>query len=323
MDKPLAQITTHQVNNPEELVHAIRSATFEPCLLERTDNATYLSRAVLPETCIDFVTLGSSFLFKGILPSTCFTLVFILDCPRQGKSFNFGVEHQGGYMAFFPPGAPLDAYIPVGYSNATLTVPQDLFLKTVACMFPEIPESIIKTGAGVQVKKSSPLALRRLLAEVKSGLVDMGAPFASHAARAELESQLLIGFLSVLSDAVAGEGPRLKPRTENTEKRLRQARDFLRETITHPIHLDELCQELGMSRRGVEMMFRKSFNTTPGTYLQRQRLNGVRRDLMVSNAHSVSIREIANKWGILHMGHFSRNYRDLFGESPSTTLRRG
>jgi AraC family transcriptional regulator, ethanolamine operon transcriptional activator len=31
---------------------------------------------------------------------------------------------------------------------------------------------------------------------------------------------------------------------------------------------------------------------------------------------------LAIEWGFLHMGHFSRNYRDLFGETPSETLMR-
>jgi AraC family ethanolamine operon transcriptional activator len=32
------------------------------------------------------------------------------------------------------------------------------------------------------------------------------------------------------------------------------------------------------------------------------------------------IKETAMQWGFWHMGHFSKNYRQLFGESPVETL---
>jgi transcriptional regulator GlxA family with amidase domain len=32
--------------------------------------------------------------------------------------------------------------------------------------------------------------------------------------------------------------------------------------------------------------------------------------------------ELVIEWGFLPMGHFSRNYRELFGETPSETLSR-
>ncbi|WPL20834.1 helix-turn-helix domain-containing protein [Thiorhodovibrio frisius] len=35
-----------------------------------------------------------------------------------------------------------------------------------------------------------------------------------------------------------------------------------------------------------------------------------------------TITEVAARWGFLHMGRFTRAYRDLFGELPSTTLAR-
>jgi AraC-like DNA-binding protein len=40
------------------------------------------------------------------------------------------------------------------------------------------------------------------------------------------------------------------------------------------------------------------------------------------NPGSWTFKQLAIEWGFLHMGHFSRNYRDLFGETPSETLMR-
>jgi len=35
------------------------------------------------------------------------------------------------------------------------------------------------------------------------------------------------------------------------------------------------------------------------------------------------VMEIAMQWGFFHAGWFSQDYRQQFGESPSTTLRNG
>ena len=49
-------------------------------------------------------------------------------------------------------------------------------------------------------------------------------------------------------------------------------------------------------------MFRKSLGTTPGRYLQCQRLNGVRRTLIAVDPDSAMVKEAAIDWGFLHMG---------------------
>jgi AraC family ethanolamine operon transcriptional activator len=51
-------------------------------------------------------------------------------------------------------------------------------------------------------------------------------------------------------------------------------------------------------------------------------LHGVRRALQTAESHSGVVKEMAIHGGFLHMGHFSRNYRELFGECPSETLMR-
>jgi AraC-like DNA-binding protein len=315
-------ITRLEVSNPEDFVSAVKSAIFEPCLLERGAMTSVLARVVCPRVTLDFVRLGSSFLFTGVTSKDCHTLMFVLDCPVRGRSFNFGIDHHDGYMALFPPGGNVDALTPSGYSNATLSVPSDVFLREVESMVPEIPDHVIENGLGFRLGRTVQKNLRNLLMEVTSAISDPTMPLAGLPAKVELERRLLDGFLGSLIDGIGDAGRRLSCRPAGSQKRLREARTLLEASVHQPLHLDALCRELRMSRRGLEILFRRSLGTSPGRYLQAQRLNGVRRALIAADPSSTMVKQVALDWGFVHMGHFGQNYRAFFGETALSTLER-
>ena len=310
------------VENPEDLAEAIRSAEFEPCLLKRSRTPGWIARLNCPQVCLDFAKLGSPFLVTGVMPRDCYTLIFVIDCPRKASTFNFNTAHHDGYLGFFPPGWELDAYTPDGYSNATLTVPAALFRAAVETSFPEIPEKFLERGAILRIGQAEQESLRELLSETVKMIRTREDPIGSLALRRELESRLLDGFLGMLRAGSGVGAPNVTSRTAGAVSHLRRAREFIREFNKGPLQPDDLSAELRMSRRGLELMFRKSLGIGPGAFIRQQRLHGVRRDLLVSNPMSSTVKQLAIEWGFLHMGHFSRNYRDLFGENPSETLMR-
>jgi transcriptional regulator GlxA family with amidase domain len=58
------------------------------------------------------------------------------------------------------------------------------------------------------------------------------------------------------------------------------------------------------------------------SYLREIRLQHVRKDLSAADPTETTVTEIATRWGFLHPGRFSAQYRERFGEPPSATLRR-
>ncbi len=68
--------------------------------------------------------------------------------------------------------------------------------------------------------------------------------------------------------------------------------------------------------------FLERFGVSPKAYLQALRLNGVRRVLRRSDPLNSKVSNVANYWGFWHMGQFAADYRRLFGELPSDTLRK-
>ena len=306
--------------NPEQLATAIRSAEFEPCQLSAGPLPSRLARLACPSVCLDFAELGPAMLFTGLMPADCYSLVFVTQCPQTGHSFNFSTDHVDGYMGFFPPGGELDAYTPEGYANATLTVPAADFNRALARWFPEIPDKMLAHGAGMRIGAVEQARLRVLLASVMEGIEDPTGPISDRVVRREIEGLLLEAFLGALRSGVAGLVPLPNCRVAGKLRHLRQARNFIKDAVHAPIQLEDVSNALGMSARGVEVLFHSSLGIGPSAFIRHQRLHGVRRALLTMKPETGAIKEVALKWGFWHMGHFSKNYRSLFGESPTETL---
>lgn len=84
----------------------------------------------------------------------------------------------------------------------------------------------------------------------------------------------------------------------------------------------EICQELRVSRRTLHYAFQKVLDINPVTYLRYIRLHGARHELITSSPGSSLISDIAANWGFWHLGMFSNYYKQLFGETPSSTIKK-
>jgi AraC-like DNA-binding protein len=312
-----------QVLDPEALADAIRHASFESWRLSPRPAPSVISRLLCPRVCLDFAALGPAMLFTGMMPQHCYTLVFVTDCPSEGRSFNFATRHTTGYMGFFPPGGALDAYTPEGYANATLTVPEADFHTALERHFPNLPDSILTRGAGLRIGQAEQTQLRAVLAQAMAGIRDPAAPFATLAARRQVERELLHAFFAALRRGCGDPLPQPTQRTARRLRRLRQGRDFIAEHARQPIYLDDLCTALGLSRRGVEALFRDSLGLGPTAFLRHHRLHGVRRALREATPSPGTVKQLALEWGFWHMGNFANDYRTFFGEKPSQTLASG
>lgn len=80
-----------------------------------------------------------------------------------------------------------------------------------------------------------------------------------------------------------------------------------------------LAQALGVTPRGLEYAFRSSLGATPARYLLARRLVWARSDLLAGQGGNVTA--AASRGGFDHPGRLAGQYRRLFGELPSETLR--
>jgi AraC family ethanolamine operon transcriptional activator len=98
----------------------------------------------------------------------------------------------------------------------------------------------------------------------------------------------------------------------------RAAEELLRARMDDPPSLRELCELLRVPERTLHHAFQEAFGLRPKAYLRSLRLNAAHRRL---RAGVGPVTEVATDLGMFHFGRFATEYRAIFGESPSDTLR--
>lgn len=86
------------------------------------------------------------------------------------------------------------------------------------------------------------------------------------------------------------------------------------------VSVKDLCEAGNVSERTLLYIFRDRLDVTPKEFLQACKLRKVQQDLLSGEAKSVT--DAATRWGFWHMGQFAADYRRMFGELPSATLKR-
>ncbi|NMM27373.1 MAG: helix-turn-helix domain-containing protein [Glaciimonas sp.] len=90
-----------------------------------------------------------------------------------------------------------------------------------------------------------------------------------------------------------------------------------------PVTVTDLCMALNISRRTLQYSFESVLDINPAAYLRAIRLNRARRALKDgAGIAQTTVADIAARWGFWHLSRFAGNYKQMFGELPSETLRR-
>ena len=104
-------------------------------------------------------------------------------------------------------------------------------------------------------------------------------------------------------------------------RRLRVAEEFICANAHLAPSLGDVCAAAGASARTLQDSFQQKRGCSPMQFLRKIRMEKVRAGLMQPEADA-SVTNEAVRWGFLHFGRFSREYRNHFGELPSKTLQR-
>src|SRR5262249_33711071 len=102
---------------------------------------------------------------------------------------------------------------------------------------------------------------------------------------------------------------------------MRRLRDALDDSGDTPLYVPELCARMGVAGRTLRAVCHEYLGMGPKKYLHLRRMHLVRRALRAEGAGTSTVTEIATRFGFWELGRFAVEYKALFGEPPSVTLR--
>ena len=134
-----------------------------------------------------------------------------------------------------------------------------------------------------------------------------------------LEQQLVHAMVWCLAgDMPAGTRPHAGQRL----KVIAKFEDFLAARQYEPAYLAEICRAIGVSERTLRTCCHEYFGMGPMHYLWLRRMHLARRALLGADPQTTTVTTVATDYGFWELGRFSVDYRMLFGELPSASLRR-
>jgi AraC-like DNA-binding protein len=98
--------------------------------------------------------------------------------------------------------------------------------------------------------------------------------------------------------------------------------EFLAANPDRPIYLTEICAAVGASERTLRTACEEHLGMGPIRFLTLRRMHFAHRALLRADPEKSTVTRIATDYGFWELGRFAVTYRELFGESPSETLRR-
>ncbi len=233
----------------------------------------------------------------------------------------FGISRKGTVNTWQGCDMERDAFLTFGNNDGFDGVSTDRFFGNVVSFstrrFENLAQScgyVLETdnpAVRLQISECNTQIMDRLEQEIAKLLHSSEDPWPE-----ELDDVLMIEVLTILTISEVHQD---KSSAQTRRRALNRALEVMYCNLHNPVSIEELCLESGASLRSLNRAFKERFGHGPKTYYIRLRLNGVRKDLL-SGACTVSIADVANKYGFWHMGQFARDYRLFFGELPSETL---
>ena len=205
-------------------------------------------------------------------------------------------------------------------------LPRARFIETIAALHGVEPdESLVATRALELTPGASRVVREGLQAILEKG---MRARFSSvsNCAASDLTNEVFELMVGIYLQA-RQEPLRKSEHAGRSARIVRAAEERFAQAGGKPVSLADLCVAAGVSQTTLYEAFQSWCGEPPIAYFRKRRLTQARTRLLYSRYRRGAVKETALDLGLVsaglyEFGRFSRDYRQLFGESPSVTLSR-
>ncbi|MEB3161335.1 MAG: helix-turn-helix domain-containing protein [Synechocystis sp.] len=105
-------------------------------------------------------------------------------------------------------------------------------------------------------------------------------------------------------------------------KILTMAETYISANLETSLTVEAIAAGVGVSPSTLFKTFKHQLDITPMQFVKRQKLEAARECLIKACPKTITVTEVALRYGFWNVGRFSKEYRQVFQESPAATLRR-
>jgi len=235
------------------------------------------------------------------------------DCPLTWLS---GQVIPANGLIIFPHEEQANAVSYVGFHGNGIHFREDYLTRLTQVVLKESLHALIPYAGIYALNSLQVQSLRHELNKWHS-VINQGAA-ARPGITARREESLALAILSNLKSSTQ----QAYTKESAPNRVLNSALEYIHGHVLENISVAELCLETGSSERWLGKCFKKRYGVTPKKYIKCLRLARVRRNLIKFDSNNYdSIIEVAADQGFWHMGQFAADYRSIYGELPSETLK--
>lgn len=222
------------------------------------------------------------------------------------------IDLDPGMVVVFGPAAEHTGVNPAGISFAFVAVEIDVIEELADVLgLPFVPPP----RGRVDALPPSPQATA--LGSAVSSLADAAASGLSLVGDSEDDTMHRVTAALSVDRAV----PRTKARALHSRSIAATCREYVEASGRIPT-IRELCSVAHVSERRLRTAFHDVYGTPPLRFFRLWALNEARRHLVLGDPTSDSVTEIVIDLGVRHLSRFAARYKELYGETPRTTLAR-
>lgn len=222
-------------------------------------------------------------------------------------------------LFFMPGNSEFDIYVPAGVQTTYVSFRQDEFISSARALDPAQWEHTLSQPLSIHTRQQASFN------HLAQQFFKASETLAAHGESVDASVMHSILLQNILQLAVSpAANPSVPPSLDRARAfhTCRAARAFVEERLAAdnvPTIVD-ICMQVGVSERTLQYAFRTYVYMSPLAYLRMCRLNRVRKTLLASDPQTTTVTAVAMRYGFLHLGRFSLDYKRAFNEPPSATL---
>ena len=312
---PSTAIRTY--SDPDEYFAGIRNLQIEGLVTRRGEFRAKLTRIDLHRLWTHRYDENLPRIMKVTPSGMRAPIVFATDDSQAAMQIN-GIEISRNQIAKLAPDREWYFRFSASCSSSSMSLaPEDLAVAGEAI----IGRELMPTTFTHRITASAPALSRlRKLHEAADHLADTAPDILakSEVARA-LEHAMVEAMVFCLAH---GHSDDVRNVSRNRARIMRRLEEAIAAKPGEILYMTELCAEVRASYWTLRDCCSEYLGMSPKRYLWLRRMHLARRALKNADAERTTVTEIASDYGFWEFGRFSVAYRSLFGESPSTALRR-